>query len=130
MDQDNYRYLSVKNQSGEVVPPYAVMRIVETDKEDTIYISKPNKDNDKLIMLNGPSQIGIDGTGLGTIDMPFWAAFNQADGTPGNGEQWGTENGSWKLKKDKRGFLTIAMKGGSSPPIAGIVLVKFEECIP
>lgn len=128
MDWENYRKIGVVNKSGEAVPAYGVMQVNGFDLEDTAEIIKPDTDSGKLIIVNGPSMIPINGDGEGTIDMPWWVLFNASDGTPANNEQWGAKSGSWKLHKGKVGFLTIAMVNGIAPPMPGIVAVKWEEC--
>lgn len=128
MDYENYRWIPVVNSSGEEIPAFAVMEVIDTDSEENVTVSKPSEDSDKLILINGPSIIQIDGTGMGTIDMPFWAYYDTNDGTPASGERWGARSGSWKISKNKNGFLVIGMRSNSPPPSPEIVFVKWEEC--
>lgn len=95
------RWFPIKNLSGEVIPPYSVVRITSgTRTSDTegrrVYAqsTQPN-DDDSLLALTGPQSIAIDGWGVATQDSPAWMAYDEADGVPAAGDKYTADRGSW-----------------------------------
>lgn len=112
-------WVSVKNVSGETIPAFAVLRVVESVEENgTVYltVAKPNHTNTHVLLLNSPKNIPVGKYGEATRDVAF--ALYDDDETPAFGEKWGLMSGSWKLTKDHPGAIII---GGEED---GRVLVK------
>lgn len=119
-----------KNDASESVPAYGVMKVNSVDQDVVIHTVKPTTDGEKLILVNSEVVVakGSPGNAFSPINTDLWALYDTADGTPALGERWGPKAGSWKLSKDKAGFLVVPMTGGNPPPIAGLVFVRLEVC--
>jgi len=100
------RFLECQNGSGEVIPAFAVMRVTGVT-DNVLQVAKPNAASDTKAVVNGPTPIPIAGKGNATYDSPYFVLYETADGTPAFGESWGTENGSFKLRKGNDGFSGI-----------------------
>lgn len=108
------RWLSCFNNSGEIIPAYAVMQIdsVATENDGTVLYSvvKPDTDHALHVLFNGPNAIAVDGYGIGTCDFPAVALYDttlSAGDPPDPGEGWGVQDGSWMLHYTYRGFVGI-----------------------
>ena len=106
------RFGSFINTEAESIPAYAAMEVVGVDKEDTLYVRKPTKDDDPNVLLNGSSVVPANGSGRITNHLPTWAYYHDADGTPANAESLGTRAGYWELFRGYEGFLVW---GGAAP---------------
>jgi hypothetical protein len=118
------RWLEFRNDSGEEIPAYGLLRptgAVTLGYGLAITVSKPNADSMDGILVNGPDPVAIDGYGACTADLPTLALYDTADGTPAVTETWGSGNASWKLRKNKTGFLVI---GGAA---SGVVYVGKQD---
>lgn len=119
----------VKNSSGEVVPPFAVMRVVSSeivDGEVVVTIAKPNTTFLSEYLVNGPWAIGSGSSdeGLAT-DLSESGLVLYGTGSPAVGEEWGPEPSTWTLKKYRYGFR---IKGSTTTFGANLVVVanQFE----
>lgn len=131
--ENQVRWLTFKNDSGEDIPAFAIMEVVEVLEDGTPVCGKPTQNSAKLTMINGDARVPTDGYGRGTRETPMWVQYETDDGVPATDEQWGTESDSWKLAKKPgltRGFLTVAMRESNEPPAPGVVYVDREECLP
>lgn len=101
------RLLPFRNKSGEVVPPYAAVKLKKSRAgEATAHLGyKPDKDDDPYVVFNGPFEVQPEETGFSTADYPMWAAYADGDGDPDNGESLGTRAGHWELHRGYEGFL-------------------------
>jgi hypothetical protein len=103
---EQIRKLEVYNQNAAAVPSWGVARVVSVDPNTGIItVDQPNADNMTAVLFNGPVAIPATSYGTANWDFPNWAAYNASDGTPNPGDQWGTGNGSWLLRKNKTGFI-------------------------
>jgi hypothetical protein len=98
----------VKNSSQEVIPPFAVMRVVSSaiiDGEVVVTVAKPNTTFISEYLVNGPWAIGSGSSdeGLAT-DLSESGLVLFGTGTPAVGEEWGPEPSQWYLKKYRYGF--------------------------
>lgn len=134
------RGLTFRNDSGETIPGFAVMRItgvIERDGLDSVVLVRKPKTGNYCYMVNGPLPVAANAYGYGTFDFPAYALFDgQTSGPVGatyaalpvNGEEWGPENNSWKLVKDNPGFRiwgnAYHVSGGAS-----LVFVSSQGCI-
>lgn len=99
------------NNSGEAIPPYAVMEVEEVEivgGRSLVKVRKPTgSDNEAGYLLNGPVTVPIGKTGNGyTATEPAWAYYDTG-GTPSNGSEWGPEEDEWWLKSDQTGFRIV-----------------------
>lgn len=108
-----------RNDSGETVPEWAVMRVTGMATSGIICptITKPDTTFSRLYMVNGPRLVppytgyGQTGYGWGTFLLTEtlrlldqFVFYNTSSGTPAAGESWGPKNGQWALEKDYYGF--------------------------
>ncbi|WP_145034655.1 hypothetical protein [Caulifigura coniformis] len=115
---------SFYNDSGEIIPAYAVMMITGTHMIGTRYLQKVEKPDvdapNAGFILNGPTKIPIGKTGTGKIPANSgWAKYDTG-GAPAAGDEWGPVTGSWELGEDGTGFKVV----GTGP--TGMVLVRFS----
>lgn len=103
------RWLAFRNDSGETIPAFAAMRItgvVTIEGRSVIKVDKPNDDNLTNLLFNSPVNVPSGGYGSGTHEFPCYAKYQTASSAVLD-EEWGTESGSWALKKDNTGYLII-----------------------
>lgn len=90
------------NDSGEAVPPFAIMQpkgLSNSGGRWFISIEKPQSDTfGPTWLVNGPSQVASGKTGSAADPSlaPVWIARDTGTVTFGDG--WGVDDGSWKLK--------------------------------
>jgi len=121
---DVQRWLRVRNETSEEIPPFAAMRmtgLTTTSTGTVINVAKPNTDSaTAMILFNGPVAIPANKDGIGTRTFPLTAAYDTADGTPAAGDKWGPAASSWKLKNasDQKGYMFIgAGEDGFGPVV-------------
>jgi hypothetical protein len=106
-----------RNDSGETVPAYGVMRVtgsVTVDGTEYVTIGKPNSDFKRKYLVNTGSDVANGAYGTGTwLDEGGSVLYDDAN-TPAIGESWGPSNGSWKIKKWRYGFSIIGNPTGGS----------------
>lgn len=125
------RLMLVINDDTEAVPPGGAMEIIDIDEDGYAHITRPSRSGlVKNILFNGSVAIpakasndDVGNTGAGTREFPTVAAYLSNDGTdPRIGEVWGTQAGSWQLRRCQNpGFLIL---GG-----AGEGMVNIEEAL-
>lgn len=99
----------VKNLSGQVVPPWAVVQIIgapAVNAEEFYSVSQPNGASKAKYLLNGPQSIAIGGYGACTDTYPagvLWAGVTP----PAIGVEWGPVVGSWAMSASGTGFLIL-----------------------
>jgi len=102
------RWLPFLHTEDSVIPPFAVMRVTGYDSDTGYYsVARPNAASMTEVLINGQSAIAPYGEGQGHCSDPCTALYEPNDGTPANGEDWGTASGSWKLAKDNTGFRVL-----------------------
>lgn len=98
-----------RNDSGEEVPAFGVMRVVDTTGtgKNTLHeIAKPNTDFKCRYLVNLDRAIPEDGYGFGTwLTESSQVLYNASSGTPAIDEEWGAKSGQWSLEKNRPGFL-------------------------
>lgn len=132
------REVSVYNNSGEIIPPYAVMQIEGAQAVATgklVKVTKPDPTDDNAgYLLNGASEIPIGKTGVGIAPVDAGYAYYDNANTPAIGENWGPQASSWKLKKDELGFQIIGGHGSERvlvriTPSASVQIVKMNSTV-
>jgi len=97
-----------RNDSGEEVPPFAVLRVTGLTTiggRTVVTIGKPNTYGSQYShFVNGPITVPADGYGTCTNDFP---AMVSANGTATVGQLWGPRSGSWELESSTPGFIAL-----------------------
>ena len=118
VSQKNSPPIGFANESGETIPPYAVMRPSGVDATDgeqkPITVEKPDGSSGYAALLNRARSIAYHRRGS-TIDAyGQWALYDPSDGTPQPGESWGPGS-DWLLRKGRSGFTVV---GGAESEVA------------
>jgi hypothetical protein len=90
-----------RNDSGEEIPAYAVMRVDEViyrDKQWLCVVKKPDAEFGQRYLVNGPGTIQADGYGQAT-DATFPAPVAIAADDVEFGDGWGVLADSWTLHR-------------------------------
>jgi hypothetical protein len=92
-----------RNQSLTEVPAYGVMLVSGVDADGVLTVTRPDADeiDPSMLVFNTEFPVAADAEGLATCDAPHFAAV---DGSPGVGDGLGTQEDSWELALDQRGF--------------------------
>lgn len=101
--------IRVLNVSGEEIPPFGVMKATDADKqngEPYVEVNKPDGSGSNYL-LNGAFAIGIGATGWGSVAWSKRALFNDSEGTPSIGDEWGPKSGQWSLSPTTSGFVFV-----------------------
>jgi hypothetical protein len=103
-----------KNGSGETVPAFGVMRVVETTTpRKALDARKPDGTNeDCTVWINLDIARPNGKTGHCTRDGGCYALFDDSGSAPVPGEEWGPDS-DWKLHPDKPGFTIVGGIVGS-----------------
>lgn len=102
------------NGSGEAVPAFGVIRVIETvpTTRQALNAQRPNGVNSSCTFwVNLPHKVTVGKTGFCTREAGCYALFD-ATNTPVPGEIWGPDN-DWKLHKGKDGFKIVGGIQGS-----------------
>lgn len=107
-----------RNNSGETIPPFSVMRITGAESLATglrMIVAKPNDAFKTHYLINGPYAVldGDDGRGT-TLAQADNVAYNSSSGTPAVDEEWGAKEDQWTLQKNRPGFIIIGNTKTSS----------------
>ncbi len=108
-----------RNTSGQEIPAYACMRIVdaiEVDNDIVFEVDQPNDEDQPFYLVNGPlavpantaegeGQAAVEKEGRGTTLMQ--AGYVLVSGGPTFGDVWGPTNGTWEISGDGKGFLML-----------------------
>lgn len=99
--------IKVHNNSGELIPAYAVMRVESVSETTDVHeVVKPNTTFKSRYLVNLETAIPIDGTGHATwLDRSANVLYNSSSGSPAIDEEWGVKSGQWTLEKNRPGFL-------------------------
>lgn len=106
--------IGVKNESGETIPAFGIMRIISTTTlgDEILWtVGKPNDTFGRFYLVNGEETISTNANeyyGPGYfLDIPGRALYDSADGTPALGQVWGPYPSSWKLRRHMYGFRIL-----------------------
>jgi hypothetical protein len=127
------------NDSGEIAPAYAVMKITDDIAKSagqpfSLIIDKADNNWSGLYLVNGPRAIANDRFGTGYFytgeGEDQYALYNTAN-TPQPGEQWSPVPDSWLLHKNGPGFFILGGADGTKvniiQRIPGQILVKNDS---
>lgn len=110
------RWLAFRNDSGETIPPFAVLRItgvVTIEGRAVLTVAKPNADGGTFYAVNGAVSVVSGGYGSCTRDAPCMAACDDSV-TPSVGEEWGVMSASWELQRGYGGYRVIGVETGDN----------------
>lgn len=99
----NARSLAAKNNDAGEMPAHAVVVVSSSGTEGQFVLTKPTEDSEHAWIAGPVPALAGDGA-TATNDFPAWALYDDGDGTPAVGEEWGAGASSWKLRKGKTGF--------------------------
>lgn len=113
----------VYNASGQDIPPYAAMLIVDVDSSGRAMVQQPTFNClTSLILFNGAGAIRKNRAGYGTGALPGFparVAWGSLFGQPVNRSALGTVTGSWLLWTSAAGFVCA---GGGGRGRTSVVL--------
>jgi hypothetical protein len=120
-DVSGIRYLPVRNSESETIPAFGVMQVesLEVSGDQLVFVVGKPDGTGKPILFNSYLPIAASGKGSGTADFPAPGLFDDADGAPAAGTNYGPVSGSWKLKKNNAGFQAM---GAELANIADVTL--------
>lgn len=101
--------LRVKNSSGEIIPPYSVLRVTnwaKSNNEILYTVTKPDSTYRWQYLVSGPFSIGLGTSDEGLASFlgnSSFVYFNS--GTPALGESWGPTSSQWYLTQHRPGFI-------------------------
>ncbi len=118
--ETQHEQIPFRNDSGEEIPPYAVMRITGADVDDPddeqqvdnwfLKVEKPNTTFYREYLVNGPETVPYSGGGAEDFGVGYflrdarYVSYREASGTPAYGEVWGPKADQWTLEKYRYGF--------------------------
>lgn len=107
-----------KNDSGQTIPGWAVMRSTGTAvvaNQVVLKMGQPNGTLERCYYLNGPcavqaGQYGVT-AGAWPSGFPIYAQYDGGSGsgstTPAYGQSWGAQASSWVLAPNRPGFTIL-----------------------
>jgi hypothetical protein len=108
------------NVSGGPIPSFGVAVVAGVDEDGNFGLDTPDADNDAGVIVLGAGAMPEDGFGQGTFDPRVWVLYDERDGTPEAGEEWGVKTGEYRLREGYTGFRCL---GGASGGLANWVRV-------
>lgn len=107
------RAMSYRNDSGETIPAYSVIKITNTVKQTNgVYLLKGEKSDtwgsQYRHYINGPVDIADGDMGVCYVPTsPVWVTYDTGN-TPAVGEQWGPTDDSWDISQHVGGFEVVS----------------------
>ncbi len=102
------------NDSGETIPAWGVMRITDAAADSNgnwrVKCGKPNTTFYNCYLVNGARDVAATGgtspsNGSGSFLWHSGQVLCDNTYAPARGEEWGPTSGSWKLVRNRPGFL-------------------------
>ena len=134
MDITTYRdirWLPYRNDAGETIPAYALLRITGVESlgtspdVQTLYVAaKPSASATHLVWaFNDGSSIASGGYGLLTFDFPAVAKVNTG-AAPVNSETWGPSSGQWYIVKSDTATMPLVVIHGKTTEQGDTTIVE------
>lgn len=114
-------WVPVTNVAAVTIPSFGVAIVTGQDEFGNLEIDEPDTDNDTGVVVLGAGAVTADGFGEGTFDARCIVAYEEADGTPAAGEEWGVKAGNYKLREGYSGFRIL---GGAANGLVNAVRVS------
>lgn len=106
-------WVPVLNTTTETIPSFGVMSVIgDLDEDGNVSVGKPDENGSSRLLVNGEVAIRAGKTGIGTPGLRCVVAYDQADGAPVVGDDWGPGADTWLLKKGNTGFFLWGAAGG------------------
>jgi hypothetical protein len=105
------KWFPIVNTVAETIPSGGLARVTGFDADGNCEVAKPDADDDANLAVVSVLAVPEDGGGEATYDNHVIVAYEEADGTPAVGEEWGPASGSWKLRSGKTGFYILGNAG-------------------
>lgn len=99
--------LTLVNTESTTIPAFAALEVV-SQSNSRVSVRRPTIDSATVVVFNGGNPIYGDKEGTGTHGWPTRILYNDADGDPLTGDDYGTEAGSYALKAGNFGLKAIA----------------------
>lgn len=115
LEQAGLKVVRYRNDSGETVPAYGIIKITEFVTENGFYLAKGDKPDtwgsQYSHYVNGPLDIADGDVGECYVpNGPVWAKYDTGS-TPLVGQSWGPTNNSWQLSQHVGGFEVLSATG-------------------
>lgn len=105
------------NDSGEAIPPFAVMRITGVNSSGAapwrVKVGKPNTTFYNVYLVNSANRCAVSDNSWGTYLFDSDYVLCDSTYTPTVGQEWGPTSGSWSLVRHRPGFLIDGGPAGS-----------------
>jgi hypothetical protein len=126
-----------RNDSGEEIPPFGVMRprifadtateIIDRDGQWCVSVVKPDTKFSRRYLINGSAAVPIAGYGMAADGFYPVLALRENE-TVECGDGWGVQPSSWKLKRYSPGKFTIYAASGQNASGDYRALFSQVEC--
>ena len=104
------QWVRCQNDSGEIVPAYAVMIVTSWDFDDEgllLTVDQQGATFQRQHVVNSADDIEIGGFGWCAVSGHVRVLYDDAVDTPDTGQTWGPKNGEWHIILDWPGFEII-----------------------
>jgi len=118
-----YSWLPFRNDSGETIPPHAVMRVTGTDlvgEQQVLTASKPSTTFQRYYAINGTAAVRDGRIGRCTTGPQCIVRYDTS-ATPAFGETWGAKPSSWDLFQGRPGFNVLGVFTNTRSPVINLV---------
>lgn len=116
-----------KNDSSSTLAAFGVINLTGVEKQDNgeFWLTADQCDSaaNFLLAVNGPQQVAAGEYGLcKPLSETLVVSYDTGDGTPANEENWGPDNGTFKLKKNFGGGQYAVIGADSSAEVALVMV--------
>lgn len=118
-----FMWLPFRNDSGETIPPHAVMRITGTSvigDQSVLTVSKPNTTLERFYAINSAAAVASGRFGQATTGPPCMVRYDTAV-TPAFGQSWGAKPSTWDLFPNRPGFSILGVLTNNRVPVVSLV---------
>jgi hypothetical protein len=114
-----YDWVVAKNDETSDAPAFGLARITGIQDETGAYIlKKPNQTSQGNLAVIGETSIVAGQYGKATIGFRHVVAYDPTSGIPANGDDVGSQAGSWLAHRGQTGFKCL---GGSVGPLTNLL---------
>ncbi len=113
-------WIPLVNVSGDAIPSYGVVIATGMDEDGNLEVDTPSADNETGAIILDAGAMQEDGYGQGSLANRTIVAYDERDGTPAAGEEWGVKSGEYRLREGYYGFRIL---GGASGGLVNAVRV-------
>lgn len=123
----------------DFIPPFSIVVPKDMDEEhNAIIVEQASKPQHAGLIVTGEGMIPKGSLGKGTFDNYVTVAYDEADGVPVTGEEWGWRSGFYTLKKNRKGFIIVggaymgfvnAVKIEGGGAVSSVEVVTDVQCV-